>query len=125
MQRLLTRERATSMGPKKRLKADKNQRKLGFFFSGSEAPVGPTDLSENEAAATDSACVSSDVSSSTDSRSTQVSAAGITDTPKKKQRQFQEDWKKVFPWLRYDKKSEKMFCIVCQNLNRKNRQDIF
>ena len=74
VQRLLTRERATSMGPKKRLKADKNQRKLGFFFSGSEAPVGPTDLSENEAAATDSACVSSDVSSSIDSRSTQVFA---------------------------------------------------
>ena len=35
-------------------------------------------------------------------------------------RRFRGEWKKEFPWLRYDEEKKKMFCIICEKAKRKN-----
>ena len=43
-----------------------------------------------------------------------------TSKAEEKPRTFQHSWKVDHHWLRYDKKTDEIFCTVCENANCKN-----
>lgn len=103
-------ETQATMGPKKNLKADRNQQTLMSLLS----PVTRTSAA-NTASTSNPVSLLAEPTTSTDNQVEDVGTSTCTEETKKdkKPRSCSEDWKKDYPWLTFDSNKKLMFCTVC------------